>query len=95
MDIEYLQDEEFPRNYNSPRIDLTVLILVQVHPFGPLVVGVPLSVVISSLGEGAGDISTPNSCLMAHVVSPSPVTSPRTRISIALVVSLNFKWESG
>ena len=48
MEIEYLQDKDFSRNYNSPLTDLRDLILVQVHPFGPPSSGVPLRSIMSS-----------------------------------------------
>ena len=76
VEIEYLQAQEFARNYNSPLIYLRDLVLVQVRQLGPLGIGLPLSSLISSLGEGLEDMPTPISSMLASGVSPSPMNAP-------------------
>ena len=76
IEIEYLQAQEFARNYNSPLIYLRDLVLVQVRHLGPLGIGVPLSSLIYSLGEGLDDMPTPTSSMLASGSSPSLVNAP-------------------
>ena len=76
MEIEYLQAQEFARNYNSPLIYLRDLVLVQVRQLGAVGIGVPLSYLISSLGEGLEDMPTPTSSMLESGASPSLVNAP-------------------
>ena len=76
VEIEYLQAQEFARNYNSPLIYLRDLVLVQVRQLGPLGIGLPLSSLISSLGEGLEDMPTHTSSMLASGASPSLVNAP-------------------
>ena len=75
IEIEYLQADEFARNFNSPLTDLNDLVIVQVHPFNSYVIGVPVSRLMASVGESP---STPISTILAEGVPPPPVGTPRT-----------------
>ena len=50
MEIEDLQAQEFATNYNPPITNLSGPVLLQVHSFGSLGVGVPLCTIMSSSG---------------------------------------------
>ena len=51
IEIEYLQANDFVRNFNSPLTDLNDPMIVQVHPFDPLVIGVLVGRIMSTVGE--------------------------------------------
>ena len=53
IEIEYLQVDEFARNFNSPLTDLNDHLIVQVHPFNPPVIGVPVGRIMSTTGESS------------------------------------------
>ena len=90
VEVEVLQAQEFATNYNPPITDLSGTILVQVLPFGSPSVGVPLSTIMYSSGEGLGDVSTPTLAMLVNGVSPSSVSAPRPSIPTMPVVSFNF-----
>ena len=48
--IEDLQADEFARNFNSPLTDLNDTVIVQVPPYNPPVIGVPLGRLMSTTG---------------------------------------------
>ena len=67
VEIEYLQAYEFARNFNSPLTDLNDPVIVQVHPFNPPLIGVPLGRIMSTVGESS---STYTSAALAEGVPP-------------------------
>ena len=73
VEIEDLQDDEFARNFNSPLTDLNDSVIVQVHPFNPPVIGVPLGRLMSTVGESS---STCTSACLFEGVLPPPVGAP-------------------
>ena len=50
VEIEDLQDDKFARNFNTPLTDLNDPMIVQVHPFDPPVIGVPMGRIMSTTG---------------------------------------------
>ena len=48
VEIEYLQANEFARNFNTPLTDLNDLVIIQVHPFGPPMIGVAVGRIMST-----------------------------------------------
>ena len=67
----------FARNFNSPLTDLNDPMIVQVHPFNSLVIGVPLGRLMSTTGESS---STSTSVAPAEGVPPPLIGTPRTSI---------------
>ena len=53
VEIEELQADEFTRNLNTPLIDLNDPVIVQVHPFDPPVIGVPVGRIMYTAGESS------------------------------------------
>jgi len=41
VEIEYLQDDEFARNFNTPLTNLSDHVIIQVHPFDPPMIWCP------------------------------------------------------
>ena len=74
VEIEDLQDDEFPRNFNPLLTDLKDHVVIEVLPFSSPVIGVPLSKDMSSASEG---IYTPTSSILAGGVQPPLVGTPR------------------
>ena len=70
-----MQVDEFERNFNSPLTNLNDPVIIQVHPFDSIVIGVPVSRLMASSREGP---STPISAIPAEGVPPPPVGAPRT-----------------
>ena len=77
IEIEYLQADEFARNFNSPLTDLNDPLILQVRPFDPPVIGVPVGRIMSTTGESS---FTSTSVAPAEGVLPPPVGAPRTSI---------------
>ena len=77
VEIEYLQDDKFARNFNSPLIDLNDMVIVQVRPSNPPVIGVPVSRIMSTIGE---IYFTSTLAALTEGVLPPPVGAPRTSI---------------
>ena len=77
VEIEYLQDDVFARNFNTPLTDLNDPVIIQVRPFDPPVIGVPTSRIMSTTGESS---FTSTSAALAKGVLPPPVGSPRSII---------------
>ena len=75
--IEELQDDEFARNFNTPLIDLNDPVIVQVRPFDPPVIGVPVGRIMSITGEISFSFT---SATPAEGVLTPPVSTPRTSI---------------
>ena len=46
-----MQADEFARNFNTPLTDLNDPVIVQVRPFDPPVIGVPVGRIMSTTGE--------------------------------------------
>ena len=80
VEIEYLQADDFERNFNSLLTDWNDLMIVQVLSFSSPSFGVSLSQVMSILGEG---IFTPTSTILVGGVPPPPVGAPRPSASTA------------
>ena len=53
VEIEDLQDDEFARNFNSPLTNLNDSVIIQVHPFNPPMIGVPVGRIMSTTGESS------------------------------------------
>ena len=51
VEIEDLQDDEFARNFNTSSTDLNDPVIVQVRPFDPPMIGVPVGRIMSNAGE--------------------------------------------
>ena len=77
VEIEDLQADEFARNFNSPLTNLNDMMIVQVHPFNPPVIGVPLGRIMSTVGESS---STSTIVTLTEGVPPPLVGAPRTSI---------------
>ena len=77
VEIEDLQVDEFARNFNTPLTNLNDPVIVQVRPFDPPMIGVPLSIIMSTIGE---IYSTSTSASLAEGVPPPLVGAPRTSI---------------
>ena len=77
VEIEELQADEFARNFNSPLTDLNDTVIVQVCPFNPSVIGVPLGRLMSNAGE---IYSTSTLATLVEGVPPPLVGAPRTSI---------------
>ena len=77
VEIEYLQADEFARNFNTTLTNLNDPVIVQVHPFDPPVIGVPVGRIISTVGESSF-ISI--SAAPAEWVPPPLVGTPRSSI---------------
>ena len=77
VEIEDLQADKFARNFNSPLTDLNDPVIVQVRPFNPPVIGVPVGRIMSTVGESS---FTSTSAALAEGVLPPPVGAPRTSI---------------
>ena len=50
VEIEYLQADEFARNFNTSLTDLNDPMIIDVRPFDPPVIGVPVDRIMSSVG---------------------------------------------
>ena len=50
VEIEDLRVDRFARNFNSPLTDLNDPVIVQVRPFNPPMIGVPLGRIMSTTG---------------------------------------------
>ena len=74
VEVEYLQFEEFSRNFNTPLTDIGDSILVQIRPLSQSRIGVPIGFVIENLGEGSRDMYTPTSTMLFRGVSPPHVS---------------------
>ena len=72
-----MQDDEFEKNFNSPLTDLNDHVIIQVHPFNSLVIGVPMSRLMASARESP---STPSLAIPTEGVPPPLVGTPRTYI---------------
>ena len=77
VEIEDLQADEFARNFNSPLTDLNDPVIVQVLPFDSPVIGVPVSRLMASSGEGP---SIAISTILVEGLPPPLVGTPRTNI---------------
>ena len=77
VEIEDLQADEFARNFITPLTDLNDPMIVQVRPFNPPVIGVPMGKIMSNAGESSF-ISI--SAAPAEGVPPPPVGAPRSSI---------------
>ena len=77
VEIEYLQDDEFARNFNSPLTDLNDPVIIQVCPFNSPMIGVPLGRLMSTARESS---STSTSVTPVEGVPPPSVGAPRTSI---------------
>ena len=53
VETKDLQVDKFARNLNPPLTDLNDPMIVQVHPFNPPVIGVPLGRIMSIAGESS------------------------------------------
>ena len=73
VEIEDLQDDEFARNFNTPLTDLNDPVIIQVLPFDPPVIGVPVGRIMSTAGESSFIFT---STILAEGVRPPPVGSP-------------------
>ena len=51
VEIEDLQTDEFARNFNTPLTNLNYPMIIQVHPFNPPMIGVPVGKIMSTIGE--------------------------------------------
>ena len=51
VEIGDLQTDKFARNFNTPLTDLNDLVIIQVHPFDPPVIGIPVGRIMSTVGE--------------------------------------------
>ena len=78
IEIEDLQADEFSRNFNTPLTDLNNPVIIQVHPFHPPVIGVPVGRIMSTAGES---FFTSTSASPAEGVLPTPVGARRTSIT--------------
>ena len=72
-----MQDDEFARNFNSPLTDLNDTMNIQVRPFNPPVIGVPVGRIMSIVGES---YFTSTLAALAEGVPPPPIGTPRTSI---------------
>ena len=72
-----MQANEFARNFNSPLTDLNDHVIIQVRPFNSPMIGVPMSRLMSSVGESP---STLISTILAEGVPPPLVGTPRKNI---------------
>ena len=77
VEIEDLQADDFARKFNSALTNLNDPVIVQVHPFDSPVIGVPMSRLMASSGEGP---FTPISAILTEGVPHPPVGTPRTNI---------------
>ena len=50
LEIQDLQADKFARNFNTPLTDLNDHVIVQVRPFDPPVIGVPMGKIMSTTG---------------------------------------------
>ena len=48
-----MQANDFARNFNTPLTDLNDPVIVQVRPFDPPVIGLPMDRIMSSAGESS------------------------------------------
>ena len=53
VEIEDLQADDFARNFSTPLTDLNDPVIVQVRPFDPPVIGVPVGRIMSTVGESS------------------------------------------
>ena len=51
VEIEDLEADEFARNFNTPLTDLNDHVIIQVRPFDPPVIGVPVGRIMSTTGK--------------------------------------------
>ena len=77
VEIEDLQVDEFARNFNTPLTDLNDPMIIQIRPFNPPMIGVPVGRIMSTEGESS---FTSTSTALAEAVVPPLVTTPRTNI---------------
>ena len=77
VEIEYLQAYEFARNFNTPLTDLNDPLIVQVHPFDPPMIGVPVGRIMSSARESSFIFT---SAIPVEGVLPTPISAPRSNI---------------
>ena len=77
VEIEDLQADKFARNFNSPLTDLNDSVIIQVRPFNPPMIGVPLGRIMSTTRESS---STSTSAALARGVPPPSIGAPRTSI---------------
>ena len=75
--IEDLQTDDFVRNFNTPLTNLNDPVIVQVRPFDPFVLGVPVGRIMSSVGESSFVFT---SAVPAEGVLPPLVSAPRSSI---------------
>ena len=77
IEIEDLQADEFSRNFNSPLTNINNPVIVQVHPFDPPMIGVPMGRIMSTAGESSFNST---SAALAEGVLPPSVNAPRSSI---------------
>ena len=77
VDIEDLQADEFARNFNTPLTNLNDPVIIQVRPFDPPVIGVPVGRIMSTTGESS---FTSTSTALDKGVLPPLVGAIRTSI---------------
>ena len=77
VEIEDLQADEFARNFNTPLTKLNDPVIVQVRPFDPPVIGVPVGRIMSSARESSLIFT---SAILTKRVLPPIVSTPRSSI---------------
>ena len=77
VEIEDLQDDKFARNFNTPLTDLNDPMFVQVFPFDPPAIGVPVGRIMSTVGESSFIFT---SVVLAEGVLCRLIGTPRSSI---------------